>query len=212
MGNQAYYAQQFDILGNPVHSQMGMMPYGRMGQDEAVVPVGPNYPGMYPGAMAFDPSGLPLGTPGWIPGENCDWYPSRPLQVQQVEPAARLRARCFTQDYVELLGFPKTCVRPCETVQIQTSSPVLFQIRRLHIPDHIAYQLLIHSFKIGKWELIANGQPVPATMFVAQACNLINLKPQTLNPAIPVTITVENISGADVTFVGGAEGIAFEGC
>lgn len=219
---------QWQIRGNPaMAAQMGYgQPYGYMGAENGNGNGANMDVSVYNGngnGNGYDMNGngacpIPYGSPGFIPGGcspygyGCELLPTQPLLVQQVEPQPRLRPQCFTTDYVELLGFPPTCIRPCETVVIQTQSPILFQVQEIHIPEHIAHCLLFHSIAMGKFELIANKQPVPGTCFSSHGGSHIKLKPQTLNVGVPFTVVVENICNADVKFTGCAIGIAFEAC
>jgi hypothetical protein len=111
--------------------------------------------------------------------------------------------RCLGKARIELLGFPRTTIAAGATVTINTQPQVLAKIYRIVIPSDIAFQLLIHEFRVGKWNLFANGDPVPAAMLDELASDIGELNPDTAQVNSQVSITVENTSNAEVDFRAG---------
>lgn len=108
------------------------------------------------------------------------------------------------RSYEELLGFPATKICKGDCVTIFTKPvPVLTKVQNLVIQSGPAPFLLIHSLKMGKFEMLVTGDPVPAEMFIPQASNWLKLNGLTLNPGVTASITVENTSGGELTFAGG---------
>jgi len=104
---------------------------------------------------------------------------------------------------VELLGFPPTNVPNGATLTITTQPQVLCKIFRIVIPSDIAFQFMVHEFKVGKWNLFANGEPVPAAMLDELASDIGELNPDTAQVNAQISITVENISNAPTIFRAG---------
>lgn len=123
-----------------------------------------------------------------------------------------LSQRGAAKGRIELLGFPPTTVPAFGTVTITTQPQVLCKIYRIVIPSDISTQFLVHEFKVGKWNLFANGDPVPAAMLDELASDIGELNPDTAQVNSQVSITVENITGAEVNFRCGCFVKAVEGC
>jgi hypothetical protein len=111
--------------------------------------------------------------------------------------------RCPAKARIEMLGFPRTTIAAGATVTVTTQPQVLSKIFRIVIPSDIAFQLLVHEFKVGKWNLFANGDPCPAAMLDELASDIGELNPDTAQVNSQVSITVENTSNADVDFRAG---------
>jgi hypothetical protein len=108
--------------------------------------------------------------------------------------------RCVGKARIELLGFPPTTVATGATVTITTQPQVLAKIFRIVIPSDIAFSFMVHEFRVGKWNLFANGDPVPAAMLDELASDIGELNPDTAQVNSQVSITVENTSNADIVF------------
>jgi hypothetical protein len=161
------------------------------------------------GACGPTPWGYPYGPPGPL-GFPCG--PFGGLSNPNVNAVAALvaakhslgiQARCPTKARIELLGFPRTPIPPGATLTITTQPQVLAKIYRIVIPSDIAFQLLVHEFRVGKWNLFANGDPVPAAMLDELASDIGELNPDTAPVNSQVSITVENTSNAEVDFRAG---------
>lgn len=137
---------------------------------------------------------------GYGPGFDpfCFGPPVAPHLVQKVEePAVLVRPRCPTRIRTEYLGFPRTCIRKCETVTIECDVQVLTKIIRLVIPSDVAFGLLVHDIRIGK-ECLVNCSAVPAAMFLEDATDAENLMTETIQPGTTVSITMENTTQHDI--------------
>lgn len=172
--------------------------------------VGPGLP-FAPGVAAAEAAalaGYPGGFPGY-PGYGWPWAgcfapPVAPLLTQRVEePALLLRPRCPTRLRTQYLGFPRTCIPACSTVEIECDVQVLTKIIRLVFPSDSAFQLLVHDIKIGNECLVQCG-PIPASMFLEDATDAEVINTETIQPGTSVRITVQNVSNADVCLSIGA--------
>jgi hypothetical protein len=208
------YGQQYDIMGQacppygygdggfPVNN--GGNPYfyppqcGPGGPPEGamMVPAGP------PAQPAVAGWGPGVGPGGWGPAGWCGYGPPQwPLAVQQnQEPLVSLRPRCPTRSRTEFIGFPRTCIGPCETVTIECTAQVLTKVIRFMIPSSVAFQLLVDQITVGKETLINCGS-VSAAMFIEDATDVETIGTETLQPGTTIKFQITNISNANVDLV-----------
>lgn len=164
----------------------------------------PGFPGGgFPGA--FGPWGGGFGPWGYggyggpvVPNGNAVASLVAAKNSLLVQPRLPARARN------EFLGFPRVCLGPCETATIVTQPQVLAKIFKIVIPSDIAFQLLIHDIKVGKWSMMANGEPIPAAMLSELVDWNTDLNPDTAQVSTNISVTVQNISNAEVDFRMGA--------
>lgn len=120
-----------------------------------------------------------------------------------------LAPKCPTMAAKEFLGFPRTTIVAGDTVTITTQPEVMCKVLRLVIPSDIAFQLLVHDFKIGKWSHLANSEPFPAAMIDEQATDVL-LDGMTAQANTNIILEVENTSNADLVFKAGCIVVALE--
>lgn len=121
----------------------------------------------------------------------------------------QVESACPTASRRELLGFPRTVIAAGDTDTISTQPQVISKIFRITIPSDIAFQLLIHDFKIGKWSLLANNDPVPAAMLDELATE-VDIDPQAAQVNTVISAELENTSNADVDVRMGCIVLAWE--
>jgi hypothetical protein len=172
----------------------------------AAMAQGPCGPGPYPPGGPYGPWG-PYGSGGpfgpCLPGALTNPNANAVAALVAAKHSLGVAGRCLGKARIELLGFPRTTIAAGATVTITTQPQVLAKIFRIVIPSDIAFQLLVHEFRVGKWNLFANGDPVPAAMLDELASDIGELNPDTAQVNSQVSITVENTSNAEVDFRAG---------
>ena len=181
--------------GPPPPMPMGpMVPAGNGGAVDAMGGGYGGWGGGYGGGYGgFGPYGL-----------NCFGPPVAPHLIQQVaETATFLRPRCPTRIRTEWVGFPRTCIRACETVKIECDAQELMKIIKIVIPSNVAFDLIVEDIKIGK-ECLVNCHGVPGAMFIEDAADNFNTMTETLQIGTTFSITLTNVSGEDICVSVGA--------
>lgn len=190
---------QYDIVG-----QCGPSYGPGYGYGEGGYPVNPFIP--MGGAMAVaGPSGAPVATgsaamggPGWYGPQQ---YPF-PIQQNQ-EPLVSVAPRYPTLATTEFVGFPEVCTERGEEVTLRFTAQILTKIIRLSVDPGSAFQFAIVQLTAGK-ETLVNGGPIPASMFLPDADDVMTIQTITISPGTSFEIKVKNISCGKAIFRCGA--------
>lgn len=120
-----------------------------------------------------------------------------------VRQAGPQRARQFP------LGFPTTALSASSSATITAQTQVVFRPRRLIIPSDIAGSLLVNDLKVGKNSMFPSADPIPARVFTETAVG-VDLQLDTAQVSQLISLSIENTSGASVTFNAAVIGDALE--
>lgn len=106
-----------------------------------------------------------------------------------------------------------TSVAAGATAVIPITSQIIFEPKRLIVPDSIAPFFTIDDFRVGNVPLFAGAGSVPAEAFSPQSVNP-NIRKITANPGVQVILTVTNLDAVAHIFraVVFGEGAQPEGC
>ena len=125
-------------------------------------------------------------------------------------PAARpvggggttVRETGFTKSREYPLGFDSGAagLAAAATAAYNSQPQVLFRPERLVIPGSIAPSFLVNSLTVGKDNMFANANPVPAEVFAPNAVG-VRLKLATAQVNSLITISVTNLSGGTLRFM-----------
>lgn len=194
----------YDIIGNSLDGGAygpGGYPCGQFG-----LAFGAD-PSTDPAAAAAMAAAPAPGQPVWHPGLRC-WVPATPNPTLAASLIAAKKSflaapRAYNKARINVLGFPKYCLKSCETITLVTQPQCIAKVDRIVIPSTIAGQLRVLDFKVGKWSLFANGESIPALMFSELATD-IEVNPDTADTSMNVSITLQNISKASIPLEIGA--------
>lgn len=107
------------------------------------------------------------------------------------------------------LGFPTTVIASNASQTITAQTQVVFRPRRIVIPSDIAGSLLVNDFKVGKNSMFPSQDPIPARVFTETAVG-VDLHLDTAAVSQLISLSIENTSGASVTFNAAVIGDALE--
>jgi hypothetical protein len=124
--------------------------------------------------------------------------------------SAAVMPRPITKGREYPLGFPATVLAAGQVASIVTQPQVPFRGRRLIVPSDIAGAILINDLKVGKNSMFASASgPVPARGFTEFGVG-VDLNLDTAQISQQISLNVQNVSGASVTFTAMLIGTAVE--
>ncbi len=107
------------------------------------------------------------------------------------------------------LGFPSTSVTAASSASCSTQPQVPFRPERLVIPSDYAGDMSITALVVGKSNQLAASNPLPARAFTEFGWGMDMLL-DTADVSQFVTLTLSNLSNADIAFLGLFLGTAIE--
>lgn len=97
------------------------------------------------------------------------------------------------------LPITATAVAAGTQATIAVTSQIIFEPRRLIVPDSIAPFFTIDDFRVGNVPLFAGAGSIPSEAFNPQSVNP-NIRKITADPGVQVTVQVTNIDAVQHTF------------
>ena len=192
-GAPAFPIQQYPLAQSPMAPPPPQAYMAPQPPPPPVVDAAGQYPGGY--------GGFPGGYGGYAYGLAA---PVNPLLVQQIEQtAAFFKPRYPTRLQKQWLGFPRVCIKKCETVRICVTAQVFMKVIRIIIPSNVAWGLLVDDIIVAKEHLV-NGDGVTGEAFVPDATNVQTSETETLSPGTDICIILTNISDDDLRVSVGA--------
>lgn len=124
----------------------------------------------------------------------------RAIRNRKLKQSALVTPRGSAEANLQPLGFELLNVAAAASgVNVTTQPQTLFKPMRLLVPATIAPFFTLTDIKVGNVSQLPSASPIPCESFVQGGFG-VGLSLKTVNPAINLTLVVNNISGAAADF------------